>query len=390
MENKQKQVPHHYADRQWDARFNVQQDSYLDNIIRGIKQCVESGKLQYVLIGGIEIGTRPFQDDYKIRHVHVAAIFNNRVTKRNILKQWNIKEGNGYYLVPRDRDLPYTGWKNHHIKLFSKVDPDSLCLYEYGELPKDTKRKRIEASEEEKKKNVNEILIEIRQLVEEDKDDEAFTKYPRNYLLYGEKIKSMIQQKRDFKQTDGNPHIWLHGYPGTGKTAILNYIYPHYYKKNLHNRFFDLYDPKIHSHVLLEDLDHEALEKLSVNFIKTTCDEAGFPVDQKYKTPQLARTTVLITSNFTISVLLNDAQQPEVTKQALRRRFYEINIYELLRLLGVKLLPKEERNKLKSEGNTDVSKLFMSWDYQRDQPTGEPLKDPTYYQHLIKTACYAE
>ena len=42
---------------------------------------------------------------------------------------------------------------------------------------------------------------------------------------------------------------------------------------------------------MLEDLDHEAVERLSINFIKTVCDESGFAVDQKYKTPQLSRTT---------------------------------------------------------------------------------------------------
>ena len=58
----------------------------------------------------------------------------------------------------------------------------------------------------------------------------------------------------------------------TGKTAVLSFIYPKMYKKNLFNRFWDLYDPKEHTHVMMEDLDHEAVEKLSINFIKTVCD----------------------------------------------------------------------------------------------------------------------
>ena len=62
-------------DRQWDARFNVQSDDDLEQLQAAIKRHWESGVLRYILIGGPEIGTRPHQDDYQIRHVHVAAIF---------------------------------------------------------------------------------------------------------------------------------------------------------------------------------------------------------------------------------------------------------------------------------------------------------------------------
>jgi hypothetical protein len=129
----------------------VQQDGDLEQLIEAIKREFDGGKLKYVLVGGPEIGTRSYQDDYQIRHVHVAAIFNNRTSKRAILKNWNVKQGNGYYLVPRNRDLPYKGWRDHHIKPFSKVSPEKLVLYEAGDLPKDTKRKRVEEGEEEKK-----------------------------------------------------------------------------------------------------------------------------------------------------------------------------------------------------------------------------------------------
>lgn len=388
MQQAPKTVPYHHEDRQWDARFNVQQDDDLTNLLDGIKNDYERGKLKYILVGGLEIGTRAYQDDYQIRHVHVAAIFNNRVSKRSILKTWNVKEGNGYYLVPRNRDLPYSGWRNHHIKAFSKVDGSKLSLFEMGTLPEDLKRKRVEASEEEKKRKVDDILIDMRAMIENGEDKEAFTKYPRNYLQYGEKIKALVTQKRDFFKSNGDPHIWLYGFPGSGKTSILSFIYPNYYKKNLHNKFFDLYDPAIHTHVLLEDLDHEAVERLSINFIKTICDEVGFSVDQKYKTPQLARTTVLVSSNFPINDIIPEGKGIEETKQAFTRRFWHINIMSLLRLLGLKLLPKEQRMQLKRDGNTDPSKLFMTWDYMQDIPMGKVLEKPKVYQELIKHAYY--
>lgn len=383
-----KQVPFTTQDRQWDARFNVQDDQDLENLLNKLKSEYESGKFRYILCGGVEIGTRPYQDDYQVKHVHVAAVFNNRVSKSSILKNWDIKQGNGYYLVPRNRDLPVSGWRSHHVKEFSKINKEQCVLLELGELPADEKVAKPKASDEEKKRKVDEILIDIKGLLENGEDNEAFRKYPRNYLIYGERVKAMITQKKDFFKTNGDPHIWLFGYPGSGKTAILSFVYPKYFKKNLHNKFFDLYDQNEHTHIMLEDLDHEAVERLSINFLKTICDESGFAVDQKYKTPQLARTTVLVTSNFQINELLIDGLGLAENKAALYRRFWHVNIYAFLRVLGLKLIPKQDRFQLKKEGNTDPSKMFMTWDYATDLPMCKPLESPTHYQQLIKDAYY--
>ena len=144
-------VAYSHEDRQWDARFNVQTDDVLDTILTNIKLEDSKGKFKYILVSGVEIGTRPNQNDYQVRHVHVAAIFHNRASKSSILKNWGIKEGNGYYLVPRNRDLPYSGWRQHHIKTFSKVDKDKIILYENGSLPEDIKKTTVKSSDEEKK-----------------------------------------------------------------------------------------------------------------------------------------------------------------------------------------------------------------------------------------------
>ena len=375
-------------DRQWDARINVQTDDDLKQLLDSVQREWDAGKFRYVLVGGIEIGTRPFQDDYQVRHVHLALIYSNRVSKSAILKNLNVKQGNGYYLVPRNRDLPYSGWRSHHLKEFSKIDVGKLSLFEMGELPKD-EGKSVKASEEEKKRKIDDVLIDMRTLIEDGQAEQAFTKYPRNYLIYGERIKAMVTQKKDFFKTNGDPHIWCYGYPGTGKSALLSYVYPNYFKKNLHNKFFDLYDPEVHSHVMLEDLDHEAVERLSLNFIKTICDESGFAVDQKYKTPQLCRTTVLVTSNFTIPDVMPDGPGLEDNKKAIMRRFWHVNIYALLRLLGLKLLPKSDRQLLQKNGNQDPGRLFMTWDYVQDLPLCTPIREFTHYQQVIKDSYYA-
>ena len=89
--------------------------------------------------------------------------------------------------------MPYPGWRNHHTKEFSKVDKESRVLYEMGELPLDTKRKRVEASEEEKKLKLDDVLIEMKKMYEDGAtDDEVFKRFPKHSLNYGEKIKSMV------------------------------------------------------------------------------------------------------------------------------------------------------------------------------------------------------
>lgn len=385
-------VPFTTEDRQWDARFNMQTDVCLELFLVKVNELFEAGRFKYCLVSGLEVGTRSYQDDYNIRHVHCAFILWNRMSKASLLKHLEINTGNGYYLVPRNRDLPYSGWRDHHIKEFSKVDVNSLILFEKGELPTDIKsRAKVEVGPEEKKRKLDDILIEMRTLIDADKCEEAWTRFPKNYLTYGEKIKSMVIQKRNFFNDKRHPNIWLYGYAGTGKTALMAFLYPNYYKKNLTNKFFDLFDPKIHSHVLLEDLDHEAVDRLGINFIKTICDEAGFPIDQKYKTPQLIQTTCLVTSNFSIVEILNAMENQhglEQNKAAILRRFYHVRIDALLMSLGLKLLPKWDRIKLQKDGNNDPSKLFYTYDYTTDTPLCMPLKSPEMYQEMIRDNFY--
>ena len=45
-------------------------------------------------------------------------------------------------------------------------------------------------------------------------------------------------------------------------------------------------------------------------------------------------------------------------------------------------------NMLKKEGNTDPSKLFMTWDWETSTPLCEPLKTPEEYATLIKEHFY--
>jgi len=133
------------------------------------------------------------------------------------------------------------------------------------------------------------------------------------------------------------------------------------------------------------------VDRLGVQWLKTICDEAGFTIDQKYKTPQPTRATILVSSNQSINQLidgLDESKCIEDTKKALKRRFFQVRIDDLLKLCGLALIPEYERKQLKKAGNEDATALFLSWNYIVDFPTGEPLKDPEYYQALIRDRYY--
>lgn len=73
---------------------------------------------------------------------------------------------------------------------------------------------------------------------------------------------------------------------------------------------------------------------------------------------------------------------------AMERRFFHVNIRDLLPVLGIKLLSKYEVTQLKKKGNTDPKQIFMAWDYLRDCPTGDALKTPGEYQQIIRDHYY--
>ncbi|KAG9405376.1 hypothetical protein AC1031_004484 [Aphanomyces cochlioides] len=229
-------------DRQWDYRFNISSEDYLLMLIAAIEEHYAEGKIRYVLVSGIEIGTKPQHTDYQVEHVHVALILHDRMSSNAILKKWGIDMKLGYYLKPRNRSLPYKGWREHHTKEFSKKDPTCLITLEKGTLPEDLKRAGPPLrSGEEKKCRINDVIIDLRQLIEAGKEEEAFKKYPRNYMQYGEKLKAMVsQRKKTFFGKHLDPHVYVYGPPGTGKTSLLKFLYPKTSKKDLSNRFWEI------------------------------------------------------------------------------------------------------------------------------------------------------
>ena len=97
----------------------------------------------------------------------------------------------------------------------------------------------------------------------------------------------------------------------------------------------------------------------------------------------------MISSNFTIDdVVPEDLKGRSENVRALYRRFWMVNIRDFLPLLGLKMLSKYEINQLKKDGNLDPRKLFLSWDYTRNIPTGEPIPSAEDLQELVRSSFY--
>lgn len=67
------EVPFTHEDRQWDCRFNVPTDEYLNDIVACIKAEDSKGKFKYILVGGIEVGTRPQQVSNSVSTSHLST-----------------------------------------------------------------------------------------------------------------------------------------------------------------------------------------------------------------------------------------------------------------------------------------------------------------------------
>lgn len=145
------------ASTEWDLSFTFPDDAlYMPNsMIVTIEDFIRKnpGQVKYALISGIEVGTNADSlTTHNAHHVHCCLIIKDAMTRDQALQVFELPEVYAHnkfkhYAVPRNQEWPYIGWKLHHTKTETKIDPNSLILYEYGQLPDDnwlnpeTKRK---------------------------------------------------------------------------------------------------------------------------------------------------------------------------------------------------------------------------------------------------------
>lgn len=388
--------------REWDLRLNLPADDearaiYVGDLLAALVDEYNKGTISSICVGGIEIGTVSSRSDYGKPHVHVAVIFKERRSLNAFFNGWKVDRTLGYYAAERNKQYPYSTWWMHHTKGFSKIsqDPVDWCLLKKGTLPNDVNKqaKYVKRSETEKKQTLNESLMEMKSLFEMGKsDNEIFELLPSAFVRYGAKVRSIVRSGQGLEETEkvNDPHIWLYGAPGKGKTQLINFLFPDKYLKDLTTHFWNGFDPVKNRWVLLEDLDHEAVGKLGSNFFKQLTNEAGHRYDQKYEVGGMTVSCILVTANHNIREIFGATIKfcSETVVQAMQRRFLECDIENLLPQLGLKLINKYDQDLLKKKGNLDSSKLFIDWDYVRNEATGAPIQDPEYYRQKLRDFYY--
>lgn len=132
---------------EWDLGINLvvgyEQASLMAIKAYASAQCTRADSpIVYILISGTEYTDQTKEKDNTTKgnpHVHIAIITKEAVNKSSVLSLVRpVKMGPKEYAKPRDgKSLSYYGWRFHHVKHKTKVDPDRLITFEFGDLPED-------------------------------------------------------------------------------------------------------------------------------------------------------------------------------------------------------------------------------------------------------------
>lgn len=368
-------------DRQWDIRINLAPgDGTLENARTELQWFLDKvrawDKIKYIFVGGIEVGANPSQDDFKRFHVHAALILFTPNTRRSVvhnlcLSIYSTRQQRNYYLAKRNPFASFTGWRNHHAKEATKVDEDLVSL-EWGEPPKEYASQLLKKGEPGKLKQ-DDMLREIMQLFSQGKKDQAFQDYPALTLRYHAQITALVKNRNELPTSiDHSKRLWIHGLPGTGKSAYVAWKYPKAFKKSLSKnevQYWNGIDLDWHDNVYLEDVGPDCFKDIGMEQFKQWADPShGYTISVKYGAPIYGVCLPLIvTSNYTPKELMPLDQRYPITEfEALARRFEIISIDELLKREGVKLKCKAELTELKKKKNADFSLCFEPIDNVQD------------------------
>lgn len=340
--------------REFDCRLNLNEDWEVKLLKERVKLILT--QLSYVLIGGIEIGDNKATSDYEKKHVHIALRFKNRVSLSSVKNKLGFGViGGQYYLTVRKQNqwMTYENWRNHHIKPETKLYPGEFILFEFGDLPKD-KTKVVT-------KNMNKYQ-EIIELAKAQKWSEIETRYPLDYIRHAGQLRVKYwRQIDDVDELEHKQALWIYGQPGTGKSAVVHYLFGKggkMYKKQLEDKWWDGFDILHHSCYYLEDMDPESMKKIGIQRMKVWSDHTGFAGDKKYGGLDIIRGQCIVTSNYHLNECIYNHVGMEHTLKALNRRFRVVDIQSFLTENRLELKSKEELSRLKAMKNADYSKCF--------------------------------
>jgi hypothetical protein len=372
--------------REFDGRLNINKDWEIKILLERIKLFLP--QCDYVLVGGLERGDNPTQTDYQKHHVHIALRLKNRTSLGSVKTKLGFGTvGGQYYIKVRKPNgfLTYKGWRDHHVKPETKVHVGQNVLFEFGELPKD------KVAFVSKKENKYKKIIEM---AKNQQWKEIEAEFPLDYIrMAGQLRVKYWRQVDDPEKLEHKQALWLFGQPGTGKSAVIHYLFNkdgRMYKKQLEDKWWDGFDIDHHDCYYLEDVDPEALKKIGIQRMKTWADHTGFAGDKKYGGLDIIRGQCIVSSNYSIKDCIYNHKGIESTYAAFKRRFKEIEINDYLKEQGLQLKSKEELENLKKDENADYSKCFIHLHSPKKKEETRPTEIAQYYQSDDDTEFYEQ
>lgn len=318
----------------WHLRLIEPSDSFYEHLTKNFDRLTEEGYLKYVA-GGHEANAT--------NHYHFAIGTTTSVRQSTLINKLRFFK-NGKKL----------GWKQYYCRpIYKDSTPyknylyctKTNCVYSIGTLPEEN-----EVRTEIKAKDRDSLAIQWAKNQEFDRIERTF---PGFWIKNGSRLKGLYMRQAPpaDQGLEHHQHLWIYGESGLGKTSVVEYLYPGHFRKRADNDWlgWDSTHPP-HKVVHLNDLDIQGMRELGIQHLKELCDPQGFNANVKYAGGEIINPSlVVVTSNFKIEDVV-PPQTPgvEVQRNALRRRFRQVEISRFLRERSLMLVSKEEIELAKS------------------------------------------
>jgi len=342
----------------WHVRVHDPTPEFLGMFVQTCRALQAETYLSYAVIG--EEKTR---SDKGVSHIHAALGTYKSLSKFHLAQKLKIRGNNKMYRQWYVSPIYASSSPAQNAEYCRKGN----VLLDVGKIP-EIAVKNLGA--EELRGKCAEKWKEMIALAKLQRWEDIELKYPYEYIANGSKLRALYFIQHTPEGRSHQQHLWIYGAPGTGKSCVVEYMFPGHFKKRPDSDWLG-YNPVIapgHNVVYLPDFDIQSMKMLKAETLKVMCDPQGFNANKKFAGGEIiAPGRVVVTSNFRIG----DCFPPgypgvETQKAALRRRFKEIHIDDYLKELHLELKTKEELQKLKDDGNFDWSKCFKDTSFMND------------------------
>nr|UQB76438.1 nonstructural protein [Flumine parvovirus 17] len=352
-------------DRWFHMTWPVQRDADFDAMMSHVTELGSHENIRYLLVTQHdESCTLKLLTNSITKHAHYHAIIwliqprnSTQIIKLFKLFDYKVNGKPHYYCKPKYSTSTMSGFINYVAKY------KTVC--EYGTLPARVIAERQNPGKKDlptdSEKRMSTAINWVRKGQDETYRNMDPVHYTRNYA----KIKSLWGNQQQFtKDKREFVNYWIHGPPGTGKSAILAALWPGAYA--LRDQYWDGFNPRSDNHrvVTLKDINSRWILDYGITALKVLCDKDGHNINIKYAGGEVVNHgRVIVTSNHSIYDCVAGTSKDEIVGldkevQAIKRRFMEISIADFLDLAGLTLKPKHLLDEMKGKQIENYMDLF--------------------------------